>query len=423
MRRLVIALAALATFSVLVAFGFQGAAAQAPVVSQPKLEVLRYSFVDSPPIPVGEVVEFLMRDGQLVVSWQQRRGMGYLERHFSLSGVRIGFVESKPDSHSLEWRKPKAGDIGRVTEYHDFVDGTGGFNPDGVIDDMVVRQYRGWTPREMGLLDLASQFQHELEEKGLVITGRGGDCPPKGFLVNGRKAELGPYGDSYFLPKKGGVIAPYWEGGCSQSSALVAGEGTFAQPGDLVFSGGDNRGSIGDFAGEDPSQFCRLLERSRPQWSPRIVPAYLKRSCQIYDSYDRSVLGQMAKLGFYKVGDTGHVGAEYEKGMTVYQRWEEGRVKLELPPHRWVATNQIELGGKAYQSSVEYSEWHDIHSPVLTGATPWLFLFRWEEPFVFVPNKDLGKAGLDFDWAAFRVFRVVRSGWSEATIHEAVWPK
>lgn len=424
MRKLILALATLSAL-VLVAFGFQGAAAQAPVKSQlPPLEIFQYESIDNPPIPLGEIIEFVERDGRLVVKWNVRRGSGYVERHLRLDGVRnIFFIERLPGASRTEYRRPRVGDVGTVVRYDDRLDNTGKYGPDGVVDEITVRRYRAWEPSEVAFLELASQFQRELEEKGLVIAMRGGGCPTKGFLVNGRKAELGPYGDSYFLPKKGGVIAPYWEGRCARSLELVAGEGTFAQPGDFVSFYGGNLGSIEAYAGEDPWQFCRLLERSRPQWSPRIVPADLKRSCQIYDSYDRSVLGQMTKLGFYKVDDTRHVGAEYEKGMTVYQRWEEGRVKLDLPPHRWVATGQMELGGKLYQPSVEYSEWYDTYSPVLTGATPRdaIRIFRWESPFVLVPNKDLGKTGLDFDWKNYRVFRVVRSGWSEATIHEAVW--
>lgn len=417
MRRLILALVALFAFA-LVASG-QSASAQAPVKSQPMLEVHQYTLVGGPAIPVGEIIKFVER-GQLVMEWNVRRGSGYVVRHLLLQGVRTIFVESTPGVSGMKWRAPMAGDIGTITRYDDYLGSSGEYRPDGFADEVVVQQYRAWSPSEIALLDMAHQFQRELEGKGLVIAGRGGDCPPKGYLVNGRKAELGPYGDSYFLPKKGGVIAPYWEGGCARSSTL--GEETFAKPGDFVSSYGDNLGSIEAFAGEDPWQFCRLLERSRPQWSPRIVPADLKRSCQIYDSYDRSVLGQMAKLGFYKVDDTRHVGAEYEKGATIYQRWEEGRVKLDLPPHRWAATDRIDLGGEIYEAWVEYLERYDAYSPLIVRTAPGnIRLFRWESPFVFIPNKDLGKAGPDFDWKNHRVFRVVRSGWSEATIHEAVW--
>lgn len=422
-------LAVFAAFVVLVfGSGPSQSSAQAPVKSQslPQLEVFQYESVDNPPIPVGEIIEFIERDGRQVFRWNVRRGSGYVERHLRLDGVRnIFFIERLAGASRTEYRPPRVGDVGVIVRYDDHLDNAGRYGPDGVVDEMTVRRYRAWEPSEVALLDMAHQFQRELEEAGLVIATRGGDCPAKGFLVDGRPAELGPYGNSYFLPKKGGVIAPYWEGGCARSSVAVTGQEIAAKPGDFVLSlpyRDGNRGSIESLAQADPWQFCGFLEDMRPQWSPPFfVPAVAREKCRIYDGDDRTLPGRMAKLGFWETARTPQVGAEYEKGATLYERWEEGRVKLDLPPYRWAATDQIELGGVVYKAAVEYSEWYG-YSPVLTGAASRdnIRLFRWESPFVVVPNKDLGRT-TEFDWKNYRVFRVVRSGWSEATIHEAVW--
>lgn len=384
----------------------------------PNVVNYRYILVDDPPpIPTGEVVEFVDLGGQLVIKWDERIRMGHVTHYYTFERVDFSLeVFGWSNSSSSSFRNPQPGDIAVIIHYGDFEDVLGNWARDGVVDRVSLVQYRQWTPQEIALLDLARQFYGEAVEKNFIYLSYAADCPPTEFRVNGQKAQSGPYGGTLIVPEEGGLLSAWYapgEGPCASGNP----DGTtrwdvMVKPGDMVI--GTETVSVRSTADRDPWYFCNTLEWMRPQWQPKRIPVELKGYCDVWSRHDGSTRATLAGLGFWEVSTS----IEGATPFVFYGREEN------LPSFTWKAVPSIDLGPHwVYMASVEYDAWRGKWFPVVRmvdGSPADEMIVGWGGLVMFVPTPELTEyAG--FDWQNYSIFRIVRSGWSEVTIHKVVW--
>jgi hypothetical protein len=394
---------------------------------------VRYDLFENPTIPLDAWVEFvgICNSNDLAIKYEKMLGSGTVTHYYVLpEWVRVYFEEytrSGIDSGTSD-REPIAGDRGIISHYADMENGVGdSFEADGVIDYISVTQVREWSDKEARLVELGHLFYLDLKVKSLIFIQEGGqDCYPTGYRMNGIPLSLGPWGNTYVVPKDGGNLQRFYQkGNCGFKEDTIVTD-FYVKPGDMA-----NIFGVENVEYPDPWGFCYRVGYMSPRWQVDGDVYDVENACSAIQSrYDTDLQPTLNRLGFHEA-----FAENVPEGYVPYVFLGKGRVddwEYKIPSHHWVnASGQtMVLGnGESYTVTVDSNRMfgkHDsfprfelqLKNQETKYWTVWGDLpdVEWVTPIVFVPDNAT-------TWERTEIFRVWRSGLNTVQIQTIVWDK
>lgn len=357
-------------------------------------------FVDNPPIPVGEVVEFQeTADGDLAVIWKQKRANGYQVHRYVFEGAKLTIDEYPYKSSIYSWA-PVAGDTATVRAYYDWQ------LHDGVADYIYFSEFREWTAEEVQLLDLKDEFYQEAVEKKFGYLWYVSDFSPDGYLVDGQEAKPGPYGNTILLNPAGSKVEAY---DLEEGKKIVRWTQKNVKPGDAI-TGGEDETHVRSFKDMDPWRFYYILEDMRPQWQSERDISY--NLAGIYPRVSEITPAVLNRLGFVPVRQNTPDNFQYK---IFGWKGKQHGVELGLPVGKWMPVRQIEVANAVYTATLKYDQDFEREYPELNlvGETNWPYYptMEFDAPIVFVKWEEMWlDSPFVFDWPRYPIYKVSKDG-------------